>query len=349
MAGRRLLRWGVPAAVLAILLAVPAAGSVLRASAAPRLPHRTPQQLLADVQGVTVSGLSGTVVQHSDLGLPELPAPSGAGSSSLTSLVAGTHTMRVWFAGPDRARLALLGTLGESDVIVNGRDVWVWNSDQHAATHRRLPARSPETRAETPLTPQAAAQRVLDAVTPTTAVTTAESATVAGRPAYELVLTPRDSRSSVREVRIAIDSATKVPLQVTAYAQRHAKPAFDVGYTDVTFARPSDDHFRFVPPPRTKVTEATGDTGTARGHRGAQGPAPTVVGTGWTSVVVAKTGPVMGTSPDVDRILARLPHVSGGWGSGRLLAGTLFSVLVTDDGRVAAGAVSPDLLYAALK
>jgi hypothetical protein len=43
-----------------------------------------------------------------------------------------------------------------------------------------------------------------------------------------------------------------------------------------------------------------------------------------------------------------LPTVSGSWGSGHLLRGTLFSVLFTDDGRVVAGAVAPAQLYAAL-
>lgn len=340
---RRVLRWGLPAGVLAVAFAASAASGVLSASASPRLPHRTPQQLLTDVQGAAVDGLSGTVVQHSDLGLPELPAPSGAGSASLTSLIAGTHTMRVWFAGPDRARLALLGTLGESDVIMNRRDVWVWDSDRHTATHRQLPAHSADARDGAPLTPQAAARRALDAVSPTTVVSTADAASVAGRPAYELVLAPRDDRSLVREVRIAIDSATKVPLRVTAYARGHQAPAFDVGYTDIVFARPADDHFRFVPPPGTTVTEARSAPEDGRGA------APAVVGTGWTSVVVAKAGHVDGVSPDLDRILARLPRVSGAWGSGRLATSTLFSAVFTDDGRVAAGAVSPDLLYTALR
>jgi hypothetical protein len=46
-------------------------------------------------------------------------------------------------------------------------------------------------------------------------------------------------------------------------------------------------------------------------------------------------------------VLNSLPKVSGSWGSGRLLQSKLFTVLVTDDGRVLAGAVAPDRLYAA--
>ena len=47
-------------------------------------------------------------------------------------------------------------------------------------------------------------------------------------------------------------------------------------------------------------------------------------------------------------MLNLLPKVSGTWGSGHLLSGTLFSAVLTDDGRVAIGAVAPAQLYAAL-
>ena len=40
--------------------------------------------------------------------------------------------------------------------------------------------------------------------------------------------------------------------------------------------------------------------------------------------------------------------MSGAWGSGRLLSTALVNVVITDDGRVAAGSVVPERLYAAL-
>ena len=46
--------------------------------------------------------------------------------------------------------------------------------------------------------------------------------------------------------------------------------------------------------------------------------------------------------------LSRLQPVQGSWGSGRLLAGTAFSAVWTDDGRLAVGAVRPDLIYQTL-
>jgi hypothetical protein len=47
------------------------------------------------------------------------------------------------------------------------------------------------------------------------------------------------------------------------------------------------------------------------------------------------------------QLLGLLPTVSGDWGSGRLLKTRLVSVLLTDDGRLLAGAVNPQRLYEA--
>jgi hypothetical protein len=87
---------------------------------------------------------------------------------------------------------------------------------------------------------------------------------------------------------------------------------------------------------------------------------PKVVGEGWGSVVVAKlpapgANPAGGPGAAADKTIAQLlkfaallPKVSGSWGSGHMLAGTAFSVLLTDDGRIVVGAVTPEGLYAAL-
>lgn len=371
---RPALRWAVPGIAAVGLVGGSAIVGGL-ASADSGLPSRSAAQLLADVEQARLDGLSGTIVQRSDLGLPSLPGigSSGSGSSDLTSLVSGTHTMRLWYAGPDQARLALLGTLGESDIIQNGTDVWTWSSQDNAATHRTLTkgadkhATASPRATDLPKTPQAAADAALKAIDPTTLVSTSGTATVAGRPAYELLLRPRDAGSLVAQVRIAIDGVKHVPLRVEVFAKGAAAPAFEVAFTAVDFTRPDAAQFRFNPPPGAKVTQSgtakPGDATQPRDLPPAAGKSqPKVVGSGWTSVVVATMPPsgltgATGTTgaggtdrqaAQLDRMLQALPHVSGAWGSGRLLSGTLFSVLLTDDGRVVAGAVSPDRLYAAL-
>jgi outer membrane lipoprotein-sorting protein len=363
------LRWGVPIAVLVTVVGGSAAVRTFAASADPSLPPRSAAQLLVDVQTARLDAASGTVVQQADLGLPELPGIGGAGSSNLSSVVAGSHTFRVWFSGPDKARVALLGTLGESDVIANGRDVWAWDSQKNTATHSVLPAddsaanhgkggRPALDPSQLPKTPQEAADAALAAIGPTTEVTTSGAARVAGRPVHELILAPRDTGSLVGRVIIAVDAERHVPLRVQAYPAGSQSAAFEVAFTQVSFTRPDAAQFQFNPPRGAKVTEESRQSGEPAAPDSATDPAakaqrPAIVGTGWTSVLVAKLpAGAMTTAQQAGGrqggfSLGSLPTVSGGWGSGHLLKGRLFSVLLTDDGRVLAGAVAPERLYEA--
>lgn len=374
---RPALRWTVPVVAAVTVVGGGAAIGTFAATAEPSLPPRTAAQLLVDLQTARLDGLSGTVVQRADLGLP--PLAGLLDRDGIGALATGTNTVRVWYAGPDQARIALVGTLGESDVIRNGRDVWLWRSRTNEATHYRLPEDEAEKRAPQglpgtaglPATPQEAADRALAAIDPSTEVTVGRSATIAGRDAYELVLRPRDAASLLGQVRIAIDAVEHVPLRFEVFARDGGEPAFEVAFTQVDLTRPDPEQFEFNPPPGVKVVEgsepATSDRAPAH-HTPDDGAGVTTVGTGWTTVWTGRVPDQAGQpsgeaapgragepdsagAPDGDAV-ARfdglrqlLPEVSGDWGRGRLFSTKLFTVLVTDDGRVLAGLVTPERLY----
>lgn len=368
-------RWLVPAAV-AVAVAGGVGGSMIAASADPKLPDRSAAQLLADLQGAHVDGLSGTVVEKADLGLPALPVASGGrGSSDMTSLISGSHTLRVWTAGDDKSRIALLGTFGESDIIRNGTDVWSWMSHGNTADHYVIPAGDPHEdgtppsrsgATDMPATPEEAAKQVLAAIDPTTKVTTDGTAKIAGRSAYELVVAPKDSRSMIGQVRLAIDAKSHIPLRVQVMAKGKTDPALEIGFTHLSLTRPDDANFQFTPPAGAKVNQhpaATqdkqqGDKGTNR-----------VIGSGWTRILVGDgvSLPAAGAQGgkggngdnadnadkgdgfggDAGAVLDSLPKVTGAFGSGRILKSNIGTVLLTDDGRVFAGAVGPDMIIEA--
>jgi outer membrane lipoprotein-sorting protein len=391
---RPALRWLLPSAAAVLVIGGGAAAGTLVASADPALPERSAAQLLVDVQNARVDGFSGTIVETADLGLPELPGiTAGQGGADLTKLITGSNTARVWYAGDTKVRLAVLGTLGETDVIRNGSDLWLWRSTDNTATHTTIragradhkPAALPS---EVPLTPQQAADAALAAIDPTTTVSTTGSAKVAGRDAYELVLAPKDTASLVGQVRLAIDAKEHLPLRVDVYAKGANNPAVRVAFTQISFAVPDAQQFTFNPPPGAKVTTENPSEGTEHqvapgtkpgaslddktkalrdirekkagakpgtvieGKPSAPSDEPTVVGTGWTSVLVAKMPANSSGDKETQQLTAvlnSLPKVSGSWGSGHLLTSSLFSALVTDDGRVLIGAVAPEKLYEAAR
>ncbi|BFU44486.1 LolA family protein [Krasilnikovia sp. MM14-A1004] len=364
---RPALRWLVPSAAAVVVIGGGAAAGTIVASADPSLPARSAAQLLVDVQNAHVDGLSGTIVQTADLGLPALPGLT-AGNTDLAKMVTGNNSARVWYAGQDRMRVAAQSLLGETDVIRNGRDVWLWRSKDNTATHLTLPRDGQDKPkalpSGVPSTPQEAADAALAAIDPTTQVSTTGAAEVAGRDAYELVLAPRDTASLLGQVRLAIDAETHIPLRVDVYAKDATTPAVRVAFQQISFTTPDPQQFVFNPPAGAKVDtakpHADADADHAKAPLGTKPPAaevkghePTVVGKGWTSVVVAKlpdgwqkqAGEKQGGAAMVGAVLDSLPKVSGTWGSGRLLSSALFSALLTDDGRVLIGAVAPERLY----
>ena len=142
-----------------------------------------------------------------------------------------------------------------------------------------------------------------------------------------------------------------MPLRVQVFAKGSADPAFEVGFTSVDFGRPDAAQFAFNPPPGTKVTErdaalrtpatAARKPGTGRGRRQARRVVGHRLGhrrrrhrcrSRRAGAGTERRGRLEG------RCSTLLPKVSGTWGSGHLLEGTLFSAVLTDDGRVAVGA-----------
>ncbi|HEY1176659.1 MAG TPA: hypothetical protein VGF17_10920 [Phytomonospora sp.] len=361
-----LRRWAVPAAIGAAVIGVGVGATLVQAGDGDSLPPKTAAQLLTDVQNARIDGLSGTVVTRASLGLPA--GLTDGGGAQMSSLLSGSKTMRVWYGGPDKIRGAILGTLGESDFIRNGADVWTWSSEENKATHTTLPADyadtamwPPKAIAGEPITPDEAAESVLAAISGTTEVTTDGTAEVAGRPAYELVLQPKDPASTIGEIRLAVDGETSLPLRTQIFGKGQSDAAFEIAFARVIFETPPAEHFTFTPPQGVEMTElGQQDWNTERPEDdGTDKPeGMEVVGEGWTAVVEftsADIGKILsgekpeGTEgaeggPDVMALVESLPQVSGPWGSGRVFTSALVNALITDDGRILIGAVSTDKL-----
>ncbi|MBP2403620.1 LolA family protein [Streptomyces syringium] len=229
--------------------------------------------------------------------------------------------------------------------------------------------------------PQELAKRALATVDDTTSVTVDGTAKVAGRDAYQLVIKPKGGDSTVGAVRIAVDAKNGVPLKFTL-APKSGKAIVDAGFTKVDFGKPAAKNFTFTPSKGTKVTEDSGkpgkgdDAAKLKGKLPGAGELPgltglpgldgasdasgmKVIGKGWSSIAEIK-GPKdavgklsedakgKGKSGDAAALLDSFgKKVSGDFGSGRVFSTRIVNVLMTDDGRVYAGAVTKDALVKA--
>jgi len=272
-------------------------------------------------------------------------------------------------------------SLSETDVIRDGNKLWLWESTSNSVTEytwakgtfkhdkKKVPA-GPV------LTPQQAANAILKAVGKTTVVSVQANVLVANEAAYQLVLAPKDHRSLVGKVVIAVDGKYGFPLQVQVFAKGAKSPAFQVGYTQLAFVAPASANMNFTPPPGAKVTVenlGAGHHATASGNSAPSGQAGFgTYGSDWLTVVAfpqqdltpsfgtgRASSPPPSSSPSgmgaiggdsqavLNALIGSAKPVHGSWGSGTLLQTSLVSMLITG-GEVYVGAVQPSVLEAAV-
>jgi outer membrane lipoprotein-sorting protein len=381
---RRRARYFVPLSVAAITAIVVIAPQAASGAQHPNLPARTAGQLLASLEQSHTPQFSGTTVETARLGLPnisenDLPAGVSAGAQSqltqLITLLTGSHTAQVAYDGPERQRIAIfLSDLSEIDVVHNGTNLWTYSSDGNSVSHDTLKQDTESSSAPddtATVDPTRAAEQVLADVNPSTAVTVDRTAKVAGRSAYQLDLAPRDTRTLISSVRIALDSKTSMPLRVQIWSRKNTStPAFEVGFTSLSMKSPSASTFAFTTPPGA-TTEGSpfseppsAATPPAVNHADAR----KVLGKDWTSVFVDQLSdpapapsvapkqvvPAPGSSPSKGVVRVR----NGGGGNlgealnefatpvdgGHLITTTLLSIFITHDNRLLIGAVSPQYI-----
>lgn len=307
--------------------------------------------------------------------------------SKLMELATGTHTLRVAADGPDKQKLSVLDDAAEYSLIHNGDDVWAYDSKSNEAYHSKSAGKDGDSGKDSgndsgkgsgekdlpkgvPSTPKELADEALKAVDATTSVKVDGTAQVAGRDAYRLVIKPKQSGSTVGQITVAVDSETGTPLKFTLTPSGGGSAVVDAGFTKVDFGKPAASTFDFTPPKGAKVTEGDGakaekhgfkDGGKEfKGDKDMEGLNDlndlNVIGEGWTSIAELElpggqgipTGDSGDVPPDAQRLLDSLgDKVSGEFGSGTVFKTRLINALITEDGKVYAGAVTKDALVKA--
>jgi outer membrane lipoprotein-sorting protein len=225
-------------------------------------------------------------------------------------------------------------------------------------------------------TPEEVLDHALARLDETTDVSVGTDGRVAGRDVYELVLVPRDDATLVGEVSVAIDADTGVALAASVTEAGAEKPAFSVAFTDVSFEAPDASVFAFTPPDGATVTEHEvpvptvaeveqwkADAESGAGAEAEGMPRPVVHGSGWSTVVELPAGAAgaamleggasgdagdsgTGAAEGFADASTLLDSITQRVEGGRIISTSLATVLITDDGRVFAGAVTPEHLLA---
>jgi len=239
MSRRYIISFAVAALVVAGVVGVAAS----RAQGGTTLPSISPAALLAKAATAAKSPtpVSGDVAWTNGLipgsDLTGLLGGQGSAPSSLAGLAMG-GSGRLWVQPGSGVRLDVQGS-GSDFVLVGGKSgVWTYSSATGTAVQYALPAgtgtSAPKPTASA-VDPLAAITKGLQHFAATGTVAVTGDQTVAGRQSYVLTITPAAGiTTTLGSVRVAIDGATYVPLQVQVFAKGDTTPTLSAGFTSVS-------------------------------------------------------------------------------------------------------------------
>jgi outer membrane lipoprotein-sorting protein len=342
---------GTAAGVIGLVVLATPAGA---GEAPPALPPISAEQLVESVLNTEIPAFAGSVELQNNLGLPIPGMPGTQG---------GEKAAEVWSDGSGKGRLSLPGRQSETTIIDDGSTVWVWDSENRTVT--KVP--HDKTKAERPVEsmfadPAKAATELVTAMQADSTVTVDGTARVADRPVYQLVLTPKPTeRTLLREIRVSVDSELRIPMSVEVLANGQADPAVKVGFTDFSDAQQDPALFTFTPPAGATVQEKDVTEefhGQGMEEVLAQADLKTV-GRGWDVVATGKfPAEVMQSAEDAagergQNLFSMLEtfgkKVNGDFGTGYVISTSVGTALITEDGKVAVGAVPQQVVIEAVK
>ncbi|MFC8799186.1 outer membrane lipoprotein carrier protein LolA [Promicromonospora sp. NPDC057138] len=327
----------------------------------PVLPAISAEELVTSTLEAEPPAFAGVAELTNELGLPAVPGVEELDFDSV----------RVFHDGAKGARVQVEREASELTFVKNADEAWAYDSQENTAKHLtwdEADIAAARGHAEAGMAdPSQAAAEIIERLRPTSDITVDGTARVADRAAYELVLTPKPSEKTLlREITVAIDEETRVPLRFDVFANGTSDPVLSLGFVEFSTGAQDADLFQFTPPDGADVeTTQADDVARAAGEHGAEGveQRTTTVGDGWDTVVIGEVpadAPAVGDAEgafggsaeggqDLAGILAQIGQpVSGEFGSGTYVRIAVGGAVLTEDGRIAAGAVPQQVLVDAL-
>ena len=300
-----------------------------------------------------------------------IPRASAQGELALAlEFLGGTHHANIFVDGPTRARVQVLDLLSERNFIRNGQDLWFYDAGKQLVRHSVINLED-EARAEREAksffdanasqlpfdatSPAAVADYFLAQAGTSTIFTVGKDAKVAGRGVYQLIMQPRSPGSLVDAVTFSVDAATGLPLAVAVKAVGKSSPAFSVAFDSISFEKPAASLFAFTAPAGSKVEEVPLPTEpnnqiptpSAADRAAAEAELEKAKAAGWAAVLTIPADKVPAEVKALMSSNTLYNELTTSVAGGRLFTTTLINIFFAEDGRIFAGAVTPETLYKA--
>ena len=319
-------------------------------------PKPLAQALHDALSGTPVEGVSASV-QLSDHLLEGASLSTGGQLGELASspLISG-GSGRLWIAKDGRVRLELQSQKGYTQILYDGNTVSLYDAADNTLYRYTLPAheQAPAEPAHQHEAPSVSTiEEAISHLSKRAEVSGASATDVAGRPAYEVRISPKEGGSLLGGAEVSFDADHGVPLSAAIYSSTSPSPVIELTASEVSYGPVADSVFAISPPANAKIEEIAGSDSAAHKTSSSSDwpdkPKITTQGQGPSTIAVLQSKAKAGAKGGAAETLEGLPKVTinGAVASElRTELGTLLSFERSGVRYLLAGSVTPAAIEA---
>lgn len=242
---------GLALALVVLATGVGIAQAALRSDAKPPakpLAEAVRDSLIGpEVQGVTAR------IQFTNHLIPSGALPEGTASPLMTGA-----SGRVWVANDGRFRIELQASMGDAQVVSDGKVVTAYDAATKTAYRFALPPEKGEDKADHGGVPSLARiEKAIARIGEAWNLSGATPTSTAGQPTYTVRIAPKDDGGLLGAAELAWDAANGVPLRAAVYASGQPDPVLELSATDVSFGPIAASDVDVPPPAGTKIVDVS--------------------------------------------------------------------------------------------
>jgi outer membrane lipoprotein-sorting protein len=187
--------------------------------------------------------------------------PSGSLLGGNASALMSGATGRLWLTNDGRGRLELQSDAGDVQIVWNKDKVTAYDASSNTVYTFNLPAAAPDSAPANGTAPSLTEiGDFLSKLGERADVSPAQPTDIAGRPAYNVRISPKHDGGLLGYAELAWDAEQGVPLRVAIYAQGGSKPVLELAATDVSYGSVPSSAVDVSPPAGAKTVDLSSAT-----------------------------------------------------------------------------------------
>lgn len=172
---------------------------------------------------------------------------------------------RLWLTGDGHGRIELQSDAGDTQIVWSPRLATVYDGSSNTLYRIALPARAGKAAPAGAPPTLAQIETLLAKLARSVTVSGAEPLVLAGRPAYAVRVSPRDTAGLLAGAGVAWDASTGAPLEIGVYARGRSAPVLELKVDDISYGAVPDSDVELPPPAGAKVVDLSAPAGGGSG------------------------------------------------------------------------------------